>query len=261
LGGREKESIMKRTRTIAFALGCFLFAVEAASHELSFATGSFPPFTYAAADGAAGPLAEVIRAVCRRIRTSCSIEVQPWSRAYAMAENGDVDALFALPRNAENEERFLISEMIVASAIGLFAPATSDFRYRQASDLDGYTIGVQGPSLAASVVEAILQAGSSGRVEVDVNNVLVLKKLAGGRYGDAGKGLAAINRDVAFYLMRHEGISGLKQVGELARVAYGVGFSKSNLVQFKAFNRALKALIREGQVKSILRKHGLQAAG
>jgi polar amino acid transport system substrate-binding protein len=255
---------MKRARTIAVLLGSLFFVGASFAAELKFVTEPFPPFSYevAGTSKGAGPIADVIDAVCAKIKATCSIEVLPWRRAYSMAENGEVDGIFSFLRTPEREKLFLISDMIVDGAISLFAAESSTFKYSKPKDLDGYTIGVYGPSGTATVLEDTLKAGSTGRPEVDTNNVLVLKKLAGGRYGEGGKGLAVINRDVGLYLMKSEGITGLKQVGDLQRIAYGIGFPKKKVqeAQFNEFNEALKALIKEGKVKTILDKHGMKPA-
>ena len=255
---------MKHARAAGLALGGLLFIGNALAAELKFVTEPFPPFSYevAGTSKGAGPMADVIDAVCAKIKATCSIEVLPWRRAYAMAENGEVDGIISFLRTAEREKGFLISDMIVDGAISLFASEASTFKYTKPKDLDGYTIGVYGPSGTATVLEDTLKAGSTGRPEVDVNNVLVLKKLAGGRYGEGGKGLAVINRDVGLYLMKSEGITGLKQVGDLQRIAYGIGFPKKKIQepQFNEFNDALKGLIKEGKVKAILDKHGMKPA-
>jgi len=238
---------------------CLAWAVE-----LKFVTEPLPPYSYEAPGGnkGAGPVAEVIFAVCAKLNTPCSIEVLPWRRALAMAEIGEVDGIFCFLRTPEREKKFYISEMIIDGAYSLFAAESSTFKYTQAKDLDGYTIGAYGPSGTAATLEEVLKSSTSGRAEIDVDNITVLKKLAGGRYGEGGKGLALLNRDVGAYLMKSENISGLKQVGEVRKLAYGIGFSRKKVPepQFNQFNDTLKQFIKEGKVKAILDKYGMKVA-
>jgi polar amino acid transport system substrate-binding protein len=179
-----------------------------------------------------------------------------------MAENGEVDGIFSILKTPEREKIFFVSEMVVEGAYSIFVPDASSFKYNQPKDLDGYVIGVYGPSGTSSVVEDVLKSGSTGKAEIETSNVIMLKKLAGGRYGGGDKGVGVINRDVGLHLMKSEGISGLKVVGDLKKIAYGFGLSrkKSNQAQYQEFNDALKALIREGKVKEILSKYGMKPA-
>lgn len=254
---------MKCTRLVGLLFAGAICAGSAGAAELKFVTEPFPPFSYEApgSNRGAGPMADVVMAVCERVKASCSIEVLPWRRAVSMAENGEVDGIFSLLRTPEREKVYFLTEPIVESAYSLFAQESSQFKYTQPKDMDGYVIGVYGPSGTSTVLEEVLKSGSSGRAEVDVNNVAVLKKLAAGRYGD-GKGLAAINRDVGLYLMKTESISGIKPVGDLRKIGYSVGFSRKKVQEpdFKQFNDALKALTKEGKVKAILEKYSLKAA-
>lgn len=256
---------MKCLTRLGLLLAAVLSVGAGQAAELKFVTEPLPPYSYEApgSNRGAGPVADVILAVCARIATACTIEVLPWRRALAMAEIGEVDGIFCFLRTPEREKKFFISEMIIDGAYSLFALDASPFKYTQPKDLDGYTIGAYGPSGTAATLEEVLKSSTSGRAEIDVDNITVLKKLAGGRYGEGGKGLALLNRDVGVYLMKSENISGLKQVGEVKKLAYGIGFSRKRVPepQFNHFNDALKQLIKEGKVKAILDKYGMKVAG
>lgn len=232
--------------------------------ELKFVTETLPPFNYEAAGtyAGAGPMVEVVQAVCDRIKTKCSVEVFPWRRAYAMAVNGEVDGIFSLLPTPERETLFHLSETVVESAYAFFAADSSRFHYVRPGDLDGYTVAVYGPSGTSVALEALMKGVSGARVVVEISNSMVLKKLASGRYGDGVKAVAAMNRDVGMYLARSEGISGIKPVGDFQKIAYVIGFSKKKVAEsrFEEFNNALKAMIREGKVSSILDQYGLRTA-
>lgn len=239
---------------------CSAPARSALAAEMKFATQAFPPFSYEANGKAAGPLVEVVTLVCERLKAKCSIEVLPWRRAVDMAEGGELDGIFPVSRTPEREKELHISDFITETAYSFFAPEASSFKYGQPKDLDGRTIGVYGPSGTATALEDALKAGSTGRAIIELTNVVVLKKVAEGRYGD--KGLGLVNRDVALQLLKSEGIAGVKAVGELKKLAYGIGFSRKKVdpATFTQFNDALKAVIKEGKVKAILDKHSIRPA-
>lgn len=207
-------------------------------------------------------MAEVVQAVCTRLGWDCSVEVFPWRRALRMAESGAVDGIFSVLKNPEREAAFYVSEMVVETAYGFFVSERSSFFYRAPGDLEGFTVGVYGPSGTSAVLAEMLTPGLVKQVVVDIANVNVLKKLAAGRYGDEHRVVAAINLDVGRYLVANEGISGIRPAGDFKKVAYGIGLSRQKVseAQFGEFNAALQELIRQGKVREILRRHGLKAA-
>ena len=241
-------------------------AASACAGELSFVTEPFQPFSYEESPGthvAAGPMADVVQAVCQRIGKTCRMAVLPWRRAYAMAANGEVDGLFSIIRIPEREKDFYVSAMVAESAYGFFAAATSAFAYRRPEDLRDHIIAVYGPSGTSIALDELVAATNQPvRVVLDISNPTVLKKLAAGRYGEGDKVIAAMNREVGSYLTANEKIAGIKYVGDFRKISYGIGLSRKKVTpeQFAEFNNALKTLIREGKVKAILDKYGLKPA-
>lgn len=238
-------------------------AVSANANELAFATQQFPPFNYRTNGGhGAGPMADVVKTVCARTRTQCSITVFPWRRALKMAESGEIDGIFSILPTTERKAAYHLSEPVMESAYSFFAPDSSTFRYRQPSDLDGYVVAVYGPSGTHTALDELLKSGTTAKPVIEIDNLTVLKKLAAGRYGDDKKALAAMNRDVGLYLMKTENISGIKPTGDFMKIAYCIGFPKQKVSerQFTEFNDALKELIREGKVRTILSLYGMKPA-
>src|SRR5690606_23142917 len=103
-------------------------AAPLSAGELHFVTEDFPPFTYATDKltsdrprQGAGPLSEIVQAVCVRLQQRCSIEVHPWRRALAMAESGAVDGIFTVVQSPEREQHFFITRMLITSRYSVFA--------------------------------------------------------------------------------------------------------------------------------------------
>ena len=251
---------------ILMALGSTLIMGlgSALSTELKFVSEPLAPFIMQASgtNRVTGPMADVLQAVCERIRSQCSVEVYPWRRAYKMVESGEVDGILPFFHTLEREKIFFMSDVVVETAFSVFAMNASNLRYSQPRDLDGLKIGVYGPSGISSTVEALLKSGSTGKAEIALNNLSVLRMLAAGRYGNADTAVGVLNRDVGLYLMNSEGIQGLKVVGDLQKVAYAIGLSRKKVtnLQFQQFNDALKALTHEGTIRAILDKYGMKAA-
>ena len=254
---------MQRSRLSYSLLAAWLYCGTAWSGELSFVTEHFPPFSYeiSATKQGSGPMAEVVTAVCDKIRVQCTIQAYPWGRALLMAKSGEADGIFSFLRAPEREQSFFFSEDIVESAYSFFAPTNSTFHYKKPQDLEGYTVALYGISSGTGIaLQDLLPLVSNVTISTDIKNSTVLKKLAAGRYGNREKTIAAMNRDVGLHLIKTENIKGIKEVGDYRKISYGIGFSKNKVseAQFKDFNEALKELIKEGQVSAILGKYGLK---
>lgn len=244
-------------------------AAPASAAGWTFVTEDFPPFTYpaegsshidAGVDQASGPLVEIVQAVCERLRQDCSIMVHPWRRALRLAEQGEADGIFTVVRSPQREREFHITRMLVTSRYSIFARDDSAFVYSQPRDLTGRMIGVYGPSGTSYVLAQRIKQVSNVQIHLTANNRRLLRMLDSGRFGEGG--VAVLNQDVAWHLIEEEQLVGLREVGQLAAVSYGIGLSRKRVseAQFQAFERALDGLIADGTVPKILRRHQLEAA-
>lgn len=235
--------------------------------ELHFVTEDFPPFTYALgepsstdeATRAAGPLAEIVQAVCTRLQYRCRIDIHPWRRALALAERGEADGIFTVVRSPRRETFLRITRMLVTSRYSVFA-RDGHYVFSQPKDLAGRTVGVYGPSGTSYVLSERLRQVGGVQVQMVPDNRQLLRMLASGRFGE--EGLAVINQDVAWHLIEDEGLGGLREAGQLEPVSYGIGLSRKSIgpAQFQLFEQALDALILDGTVPTILRRHQLEPA-
>lgn len=88
----------------------------------------------------------------------------------------------------------------------------------------------------------------------------MLRKLAAGRYGEAG--LALANEGVAQQLMREEGIAGLQTIGVVKSFGYAFGLNNERVDAATAatFAKALQELCRSGRTAELLKPYGLSAS-
>lgn len=250
-------------RYFAILLFTLLFGGTVQAGQLRFVTEDFPPFTYAARDNpkqAAGPLVEVVAAICAHLGDDCPIELLPWRRALIKAETGRVDGIFTVIRSPEREARFHITRMLVKSKYSLYVRESSPFVYHRPQDMSNRTIGVYGPSGTSYVLSQTLQQVPGVTVHLTPNNRRLLKMLDSGRFGEDG--IVVANQDVAWYLIDEERLPGVREAGELGEVAYGIGLSRARVdaAQFKRFSDALDTLIEDGTIPAILRRHRLEPA-
>jgi polar amino acid transport system substrate-binding protein len=227
---------------------------------MTFVMDLFPPFTFVANGVAAGPMSEILRAVCEELKASCKLEVYPWRRALKMAEDGEVDGIYAIARIPEREAQFRLTRPIIESTYGIFVHESSTLKYHAAADLAGYTVGAYGPSAASIVLDGLAQSAPTLNKVVEIDNITLLRKLSVGRYGERGAAIA--NVDVGRHLIQQEQIAGLKVAGVVGRIDYCIGLSRQKVTpqQAQQFNAALEAVARSGKLKDIATRHGVLPA-
>ncbi len=251
------------TRWIAITAGLALMG-NCQADELRFVTEDFPPFTYASAtateDRAAGPFVEIVAAVCARLRIDCPVQLLPWRRALALAENGEAQGIFTVIRSPDRERAFHLTRMLVTSRYGVYARSASRFVFHRPEDLAGRSVAVYGPSGTSFVLGQHLAEVGNVTLILEADNRRLLRMLEAGRFGE--QGVAVVNQDVAWHLIDQEGHSDIHEAGELQRVSYAIGLSRAAVseAEFERFNDALEALIADGSVAAILRHHGLEPA-
>jgi polar amino acid transport system substrate-binding protein len=254
---------MKQLRhfIICAALGLPAWTCAQAQAGMTFVLESFPPFVVVDNGAASGPLPDVVRATCAAMRISCKFEALPWRRAFVMAEKGEVDGIMLLVHTPEREKNFYFSEAVIQSSYALFTRLATPLAYTSPKDLGGFTIAVYGPSGTSSAAEEIAKHVAGLRMEIEVDNNAVLRKLSAGRYTEPAA--AVLNRDVGLLMIAQQKITTLKIAGEIKRVDYAIGLSRKRVSQEQAdrFNQALHELVKKGVVKAIADKYGLKAPG
>ncbi len=227
------------------------------AQSMNFVMENFPPFITDDHGIGQGPFPDVVRAVCDAMKTQCTLKVLPWRRAYTMAEAGSVDGIFVLARTAEREKIFHFTNPVFQSAFVVIAREPG-FTYGQPKDLDGMTVATYGPSAVSKELHDLSKTLPSMRLEIEIDNRLVLRKLRAGRYPEPAA--AVMNREVGIELIDEENLTGLKIVGEYKPIAYGIGLSRKKVSKEQAerFNNTLRELIKNGTVKAIGDKYGMK---
>jgi len=248
---------------------CFiaLLAPEAAPAGPSklFVTESFPPYTFEQDGEPAGPMVDVLKAVCVELDWSCHIELLPWRRALAMAERGQADGLFTLLDTPQRQSLMRASLPVLDARYSVFARAGQAFTYTGAASLAGHQIGVYGPSGSSISLQALLAGQAEAEREpaqlvLEPDNLTVLRKLISGRYGRDG--LAFMNENVALWLLREHGLTGLQAAGVAKQFSYSYGLSRQRVSasEYKRFNTALSKLCRSGRTAELIRPYALPAS-
>lgn len=246
---------------VAVLAALVALAARAQMPSLRFVTEPFMPYTYEVGGRPAGPMVDVLQAVCARLRWRCDIEVLPWRRALGMAQRGDVEGIFTVVDSPERRQYFHLSPPVIDARYVLFARQGSSFQYHgDPHALAGRIIGAYGPSGTALTLEQLIQGVPQARSEIEPDNRTALRKLAAGRYGETG--LVLINEAVAQHLIREDGVRNLQQAGFVRAFAYAFGLSRQTVTLERAqqFDKALTELCRSGHTAELLKPYGLPAS-
>ncbi len=236
-------------------------ATLASATELRFVAEPLPPYSYEIEGRPAGPLVDVMQAVCAKLDWRCSVEVLPWRRALRMGQAGEVEGVFAVVTPPTTRPKFHVSPPVIDARYLLFARSASTLNFDGDNRvLAGRVIGVYGPSGAQDAATALIHAVPGARTEIETDNRAVLRKLAAGRYGEDG--LALANEAVAQQLMREDGMSGLRPAGQVKTFGYAFGLNKERVDAATAavFAKALLELCRSGRTAELLKPYGLSAS-
>ena len=115
-------------------------------------------------------MVEILQAVCKDAKLTCTTQIMPWRRALAMAESGQVDGIFSILHGPEKAQNFVLSEPIIRTAYSFFAPKGSGWSYTTPSNLKDMTIGVYGPSSTSITLNALVATGSNTKVVLELSN-------------------------------------------------------------------------------------------
>ena len=237
------------------------FALE--HNRLRFVTLDFSPFVYAENGAVAGPSAEIIAAVCKRMAVSCSFELYPWRRAQELVKAGEAEGMMVVGRNPEREKWVRFSPPMFQTEYGYFVQTKNELHYRDPANLEGYYVGVFAPSNTANSLrktqKLMIENGLKG-IEIDErpDDDSGFKKLAVGR-------LDAVysNRDRGYQIIRDHNLADkVRYAGADKQLHYFAGFARdgSNQNLLDEFDATYRQLYQEGVVDAIMAKYQLQSA-
>lgn len=242
------------------ALAWLALPASAGPTVLRFVTKQFPPYAYHDANGqAAGPMVELLQAVCARAQWQCQVDVLPWRRAYQRIEAGDADGIFPFVNTADRQGRYAMSPDVVHGRYVLMArgcPTGCDERQH----IHAGTIAAFGPSEASRTLMRVIAQHPGSQAQIEADPGAVLRKLLAGRYGTDGLGL--VNEAVARWQLSGMPPGTVQTVAVVREFNYG--FALLRRPGHEALSRqmaeAIDALCRSGDMARQLQRHDLQAA-
>jgi polar amino acid transport system substrate-binding protein len=225
-------------------------------------TQDFPPFHYKIEifeNKVYGPVAEIIRATCTEARMNCILRLyDDWGAAQELVKAGQAHGMFVIGWNAERTKILLPSVPIIETEYGLFVRANDPLHFARIEDINGYAVGVYGPSNTSKTLRQIENTLRSKNMQIDVkedrDDKPLFKELS------EAQGIRAVfsNKDVGNSIIGGLGITNLRYAGQYKKLLYYVGFSK-NIVHKSTvdqFNAAFESLKRKGVVQEIYANSG-----
>ena len=253
---------MLKFRALQFVLICMI-PVWSSAGELKFNTQDFAPFSYEIDGVVSGPAADIIRRVCQEMSTTCTFKLLPWKRAQAEVKDGTANGMFIIGWNAKRAKWVHFTPAIMNTEYGFFVKNDNSLKYARPNDIDGYTVGVYGPSNTANSlnkIKAKMEEEKLNPVKVDMrpDDEAGFKKLALGR-------LDAVfsNRDVGFALIAKLGLQGkVRYAGASRSLKYYIGFSQkyNDKAILEKFDAAYLQLYKRGVIQGILDRYQMELA-
>jgi polar amino acid transport system substrate-binding protein len=239
-------------------LGTYLWLVPwAHGTELIFDTQDFAPFNYAIEGVVSGPAADIIRHICSDMHISCSFNLLPWPRAQQEVREGLAQGLFVIGWNAERATWLYFSPPILTTEYGFFVRNDNPLQFKDVADVQGYRVGVYGPSNTSKALEKIQAQVPDMTIEMRPDDEAGFKKLALGRV-DA----VFSNRDVGKYLIAKLGLQNIHYAGVQQQLHYYIGFSQqfTDKRLVNQFNTTFRTLYKRGIIRKILAQYTMEVA-
>lgn len=243
---------------VAIAFSAFLLPISfAGAAELKFNTQDFAPFNYEVGGVVSGPAADIIRRICSEIKITCPLHLLPWRRAQDEVRNGTAHGMFVIGWNEERAKWLYFSPPILNTEYGFFVRDNNPLKFKQNSDVKGYTVGVFGPSNTATSLEKIKAEIKDLTIDMTPDDEAAFKKLSLGRV-DA----VFSNRDVGYDMMRKINIKNIRYSGHQQSLKYYIGFSQkfTDKKLVDQFNATFRNLHQRGTIQEILAKYKMDAA-
>ena len=255
---------MKKVILIFICNLVFLSNVYAQKLLLRFNTDEFAPFTYSLEGKAAGPVVDIVNYVCEKLDISCVHSDLPWRRAEKELKEGESDGLYVVGKNKTRTSWLYFSLPIITTQYGFFVLKSNPKVYKTIEDIQGYKIGVFGPSNTSNSLDKINeQLKSDNKIPINIrilyDDSLVFKQL-----NSQNRGLHAVysNKDVGNDFIQKLNLKDIKYMGKQKELNYYISFSKKTVSKYlvEKFNEVIKDMHENNKLQEILDKYFLTSA-
>ncbi len=250
--------------SLTISLCISLRAYASVTTTLIFNTQEFPPFSYQEKGVVKGPAAEIINRVCQAMAIECRLRLLPWSRSQKEVREGKANAMFVIGWNKKRAQWLYFSPPLMQTEYGFFVHQSNPLTYNSPESIQGYNIGVFGPSNTSRSLEKIqhtMKQQSLNPISITMkhDDIPVFKMLDGNN-----RGLNSVfsNRAVGNAIIKAHELKHLRYAGTTKKLNYFIGFSMTYNDKhiIDQFNHTYKTLYQQGTITAILDRYGIKSA-
>lgn len=222
-----------------------------------FVTQHFPPYVHVHEGVVTGAVPDLITEICLALKQPCQIVGLPWRRAQQMMGQGLVEGIFVVAETTQRRQDYHLTPLHLTARHSFYALREDTLRYRTPDDLQHRTVGVYGPSGTLNTLQELVGERPVS-ISVELDNLVALRKLASGRYGQDG--LALVNEAVASQLIEQHRFHNLRHAGVAKHIDYYIGLSRRRLSPEMRlrFEQEIERRCRSGQLEKHFQRYHLQ---
>lgn len=224
-----------------------LVATTASAEPLRLVTEDYPPYAYR--DGAVlnGSSVDQVNLMMTKAGLDHSVEIMPWARALALAENRPDHCVFTTTHNAERHPHFKWVEPLLSGRTLLIRKTGASVNPQSLVEARQLRVGATRGDFTAD----LLNAKEFKRIDLAADFNLTLKKLMLGRID-----LMPIAEDY-YVKLRREGTE-VEKVLVLSEQIYSLACNKAVPdEEIAKMQKALDDLIADGTQAALFKKYGL----
>lgn len=229
---------------------------------LIFTTEDFAPFAYEIAtlkNKVFGAVSLAVRVACVEAGLNCVVRLYDWGYAQDLVRQGRAHGMFPIGWNVGRAKYLNRSVPLIQTEYGVFVRDNEPLDFEQISDLDGYTVGVYGPSNTATNLRRIENTLKSKGMRLHIKQARDDKPLF--KALSLSKGVRAVysNKDAGIAIIAGLGLDNIRYAGRHKKLLYHVGFSKTLVDKsiVDRFNKAFLELKQRGIIQEIYANNGL----
>lgn len=235
---------MKR---LFFALA-LSFPAIAQAEPLKLLTEEYPPYNFTSNGAITGASVEQVRLIMKAIDTPFTLEMLPWARAFANAENESNTCVFTTGHDDERDKRFKWVEPLLIDKMVMVRKAGSGIDPLTIEAAKRFTIGTQRDDFSYS----FLTANDFPKIDLAADMEATLKKLLSNRID------LMMTSEKTFEAMQAQG-KAVEPALLLGGKRYGIACNLSvDNALISRMQKALDGLIADGTQDRIAAEYGLR---
>lgn len=248
-----KLAFVKAIAAFIASITWLLFVSQATADTLTFNTQTFPPFTYLEEGEVSGPGTQIVKMACEQAKIDCHFFLLPWKRAQHEVQEGKVNGMYLIGRNAARLQWLHYSPPLIKTGYAFFVKQENRFNYTSINDFSGHLVSVKENSNTHMSLEKVIKDVPNIGIDGRNTDMASFEKLLLNRVQ-----AVFINTDVANSYIRSHNYP-VKNAFTLKSLNYYVGLSLEHTPETlrERFMSALIAYKASGDLNQYLKNVNL----